>query len=368
MSAEELGRRLLGEVDMGGLDEILRSLRALRNSGPSKHFGIPELDRLLPVTEQTILPLPQTPAEIWSSSPPRPAQLTSLKPAARDPVVEFISSGPGSGKTHLLYYIASLAVLPSSYANININGKQSAIVVLDADGRFDASRLAEVMTQYIKAKLDLSSLHKPIDATPTKVTQDQNAIRGLIHSSLAHVHIFRPQSHSALLATISNLPFYLSDSTAHQSTHRPLHSIILDSASAFYWQVRAESDSPTANDRYAALTRQLALVARRFSCALLATSHSLASTSVTSTDRGTHVLRSSLPPSWAAFPTLRLAVRRVPVAPFAAALSAEELEREREQRASIVALGRFECWNVGAVGDDGFVFRIGKSGVSIEGD
>lgn len=55
---------------------------------------------------------------------------------------------------------------------------------------------------------------------------------------------------------------------------------------------------------------------------------------------------------------------------FTPALSVEEAEIERAQRWDVVQKGRFEVWKVGvgvgAGNGEGFVFRIGSEGVSIE--
>jgi hypothetical protein len=83
-------------------------------------------------------------------------------------------------------------------------------------------------------------------------------------------------------------------------------------------------------------------------------------------------------------PLTRLALRRVDVRPFAAGLSIDEAEAEREKRWEVASRARFECWKVGlgapaaaaaaAVqgvsgnrnGNGGFVFSIGKKGIEIE--
>jgi hypothetical protein len=64
----------------------------------------------------------------------------------------------------------------------------------------------------------------------------------------------------------------------------------------------------------------------------------------------------------------RFAIRRVEVLRFAPALSVAEAEVERAQRWDVVQKGRFEVWKVGVgVGDgEGFVFRVGETGVEVE--
>ncbi|KAF2493226.1 hypothetical protein BU16DRAFT_433758, partial [Lophium mytilinum] len=160
----------------------------------STHFAIPELDRLFP------------------------------KPAQKMPMIELISSGPGAGKTSLIYYIIAVAILPATYSSTPIGGQSSAVVVLDADNRFRVERLVEVMASYISSRLAAAGIPQQ---------QKTDGMRDLIHACLAHVHIFRLQSMRSLLATLKSLPEYLESRTAHRSAHRRLHSIFLDSASAF---------------------------------------------------------------------------------------------------------------------------------------
>lgn len=54
---------------------------------------------------------------------------------------------------------------------------------------------------------------------------------------------------------------------------------------------------------------------------------------------------------------------------FAPGMGVEQAEAERGQRWEVVRRGRFECWKVGSGGareGEGFVFRVGGEGVSIE--
>src|SRR4030095_12875097 len=67
-------------------------------------------------------------------------------------------------------------------------------------------------------------------------------LHSMLHECLRHVHVFRPQSSQALLATIQSLETYLLDGSDHISGLRPLRAIVLDSATAFYWQDRREAE------------------------------------------------------------------------------------------------------------------------------
>ncbi|KAF2812390.1 uncharacterized protein BDZ99DRAFT_439485 [Mytilinidion resinicola] len=357
MSVEELGRRVLRDVEEGGLDELIKDLWKARNAGQSMHFGIPELDRLVPVVEQPpALPLPQP--ETFSSSPPLPVQTTAIKkPLQKMPMIELISSGPGAGKTSLIYYIIAVAILPSTYSSTPIGGQSSAVVVLDTDNRFRVERLVEVMASYVSSRLRAAGIPQQ---------QNTDGMRDLIHACLAHVHIFHLQTMHSLLATLKSLPEYLESRTAHRSAHRRLHSIFLDSASAFFWPTRAAEEngtSPvTAMETYALLARELTTVSQRFCCAVVASAWDVGAGQLF-----TQRLRASLPMSWSSFPTLRLALRRVPVPRFTVGMTVQEAEAEKEMRWGVVSRGWCEAWVLGGSGLEGFFFRVGE-GVDIEGD
>lgn len=376
MSAEDLGRRLLREVEEDGLDEILYSLKALSHAGVSPYFGIQALDSLLPFREQGVIPQaqPHPPMEPWSSSAAdRPLPDVSARNIiSKGPFIEFISAGSGGGKTHLLYYMTALATLPRTHRGIVLNGKDSAVVVLDTDCRFDFQRLTEVMSHYVISQLESSfSLSQPVNGAQFSTTGKSKAIRDLIQSSLSHVHIFRPWPHTSLFSTVSSLPMYLFHSTSHASINRPLHSIILDSASAFFWQTRAEEDTTrlsesralSTNEVYATLARQLTDLSRTFSCAIITTSWSFSSTSQTA--QGAQSMRSSLPSSWSLLPTLRFGVRRIPVTPFPSATSIEDALAEKWRRASVINGGEFEAWKLGSGSGERFGFIITKAGVNM---
>lgn len=150
--------------------------------------------------------------------------------------------------------------------------------------------------------------------------------------------------------------------------HRRIHSIVLEDVDAFIWAIRSSvSMDPTATagsnltNASTLLTSALINLHTQFSCSVILTSQSTTPSS----------FRPAIPTSWPKeVSTTRLAVRRVEVLRFAPALSVEEAEMERTQRWGVVKKGRFEVWKVGAsVGagnGEGFVFRIGSEGVSIE--
>jgi hypothetical protein len=78
---------------------------------------------------------------------------------------------------------------------------------------------------------------------PNSETGIDASEKSTINSALRHVHIFRPQSQTSLLATLDSLPSYFLQNKSNPSLHRPLAFIALDSLPAFHWQQRAEIET-----------------------------------------------------------------------------------------------------------------------------
>lgn len=146
---------------------------------------------------------------------------------------------------------------------------------------------------------------------------------------------------------------------------RRVHSIVLEDIDAFVWSIRnSSSNAPdqTSNTHLSTASTLLSTTVQRLtcqlSCAAILTSHSTTPSS----------FRPAVPTNWPANASVtRLAVRRVEVLQFKRVISVEEAEVERARRWGVVRKGRFECWRVGGVKDEGgFVFRVGDMGVEIE--
>ncbi|KAF9691004.1 hypothetical protein EKO04_011037 [Ascochyta lentis] len=300
-------------------------------------FGIPELDALI----------------------------TSPSPS----VLELVSPPPthhpsGAGKTSLLYLIIAHAILPATFDTIpDLNGHNAAIILFDPLHHFSVPRLASTMLHLLTSKLQ----------TPA-ATLDESTKTSLINLtalSLDHVHIFHPQSWASLQTTLATLPEYLFNTTRHKSTNRRIHTLILEDTDAFTWPLRAMHSSSTTNPHpppSQTLTTQLLHLSTLLSCNILTTSPSLVPTA----------FRPALPSSWPSGVQLtRLAVRRIEVVKFAPEMSIEQAEAEKGARWDVVRRGRFECWRVGGAGlgprrhgnageEQGFVFCVGREGVSVE--
>lgn len=286
-----------------------------------------------------------------------------------DPVVEICSSSSAAGKSQLLYYLTALAVLPPAHEGVDLGGRNSAVVFIDADSRFDADRLGMVARRIVQQKLQ-GQASPAIDIEP------------VVAASLHHVHVFRPQSSSSLLATLQCLDTYLLDARRCVSSERPLHSILIDSATAFFWQdklrdevsriedigrppaevqrEREQKQSFYLSDLYAELAKELKRLQRLFSCAVIYTTVSWSGKSVTAHEARHHTsgpfdlyntpapsslktpsLRPSLPSPWGTLPTLRLVVQRDAVRPFPPGMSPRAAEREAPMRQEVVMRGKF---------------------------
>ena len=229
----------------------------------------------------------------------------------KEPVVEIASTASAAGKSQLLYYLAAIAVLPEPYG-----GRSAAVVYIDADGRFDANRLRTVA-------MSIAQTTSPAETAPAPAADT-------VKDSLQHVQGVQPASSGSLLATLKTIEAYLLDTQRHVSSTRPLHAILLDSATAFLWQDklrdqiarieeiglpaskieqhRREHRSFVLGTLYAELVSELRRLQGVFGCAVVYT--------VTVWTRGVEGggavgFRSSLPSPWGLFPTLRVVVRAV---------------------------------------------------------
>ncbi|PYI07883.1 hypothetical protein BO78DRAFT_365716 [Aspergillus sclerotiicarbonarius CBS 121057] len=339
-----------------------------------------------------------------------------------EPVLEISSKLSAAGKSHLLYYLTAVAILPSVFNDIPLHGRESAVVFLDTDGRFDAERLRTVLRGIVKARIKALTENPPeeksADVKPSDCLDED--IENMLVACLQHLHVLRPQSSSALLATLQHLDAYLLDLTRHLSSNRPVHAIYLDSANAFFWQdklqdeiarvgdigrpgadierERAQKESFYIADLYADLVAELKRLQRLFSCVVVYTTI-VQGKSVGAQGNSVYQpsgpydlytpgpsiprmpsFRSALPAPWGTFPTLRVVVQRDAVRPFPSTMTAQEAQRSASQRQGVVNRGRFSGW-VNRWGQEEwprrvlegleeknggmFSFRVGRDGVDI---
>ncbi|CAK1357129.1 uncharacterized protein RHO25_008722 [Cercospora beticola] len=365
MSVEDLGKKLLAEVEEVGLDEILKDLR-LQQDDRSCYFGLPQLDALV----QCKLDLKATVPNI--ATPP--------------PIVELMSHHTCSGKTQLLYHLTALAVLPRT-----LGGRQAAVIYFDLDKHFSVTRLA----QQIKRLLLAQSL-----APNQKLSNDN--VNEIVSECLLHVQIYHSYSLSKTVSTLNNLQSYLFDSSKHHSFDRTIAFIAVDSASALYWQTRFETEeaallSSTSNKSYTEPPRQpigythlaaaLQSASRTFSAPIIYTVRDYNPPAKASSHNSNHhqyqltnsafgssllddayALRPSLPAPFnsVSFATLRLIMRRGIVRKLPIEVTVEDALQEESNRRKVTDQGKFECfvneWGV----DDKVMDRLRAKGALFE--
>ncbi|KAI9805614.1 MAG: hypothetical protein M1833_005106 [Piccolia ochrophora] len=347
MSADALGARLRDEVHEETLEEFLRTLRGRHDPSPPP-LGIPPLDRLC------------------SSDPTRSS-------ATHAPVLQI--SGPScTGKTHLVYYILALTVLPSRFRSVSLpSTKDATAVILDTDSRFCIARLKQCMASYI-------TQHAPGPIPPASTEDFDSYNTDLDHTlrtALMQIHVFRPQSSAALLATLEQLESYLFSATpSHRCAARPLGLVAVDSASAFYWpdKLSAEDDTATALGTagppatssfvktHQTIVSGLRSLRLRFGCVVVVSSWILGAGS--GTEDYAH-----LPGVWAGFQTMTVKVDKEDVARFGLGMSAEEAVRDRKARQEVVDRGKFVGYvmgeRYGGRGRMGMHFCIALNGIVV---
>ena len=317
------------------------------------------------------------------------------------PVVEISSSLSASGKSQLLYYLIAVAILPRSFGESSIGGHEAAVVLIDADDRFDAGALRTVargIAREAKGSKGSKGLSDSDGNNPAQGPSDDE-LEKVVSSALQHVHVFRPQSSSALLATLCALDAYLFNISCHHSASRPLQMIAIDSVTAFFWQDRLRDEVARTedigrprteidqereqkqvfylSDLYSQLVTELKRLQGRFGCTVVYTATaSSGRPSINSSysalgpyDRSpsrTPSLRSALPAPWGIFPTLRLVVHRDLVRSFPPATSAHDARKDAPMRQKVVRQGKFSAW-VNSWGREEWPRRVADSVDALNG-
>lgn len=325
-----------------------------------------------------------------SSSPALGFDQTPLKEVKKlnPPCIEIASPTTGHGKSHLLYRMITLAVLPPSFAGTLLFGHNSAVLYFDTDGHFSITRLYTVVRGYVLSRIDRIGTERPGRSGQSK----DSDIDAMIEASLQHVHIFSPQSMASLMQTLDKLMMYLGDRTRHHSMHRRIHSIMLDSATAFYWNDRYDTDMANVPDTYEEATQSrgkkiassypalrslLSKLSHQLHCPIIYTASDV---QPKYSQPATRSLPSALHKSWGTFPDLRLLIQQRPVRGFPLATSAEEAARDAKDRSAAVAEAPFEIvvnydgnedWNgetrdIVRTGRGKFSIMITTEGVSLE--
>jgi len=347
LSVGDLGRKLLAEVEEVGLSKV--SVKERRRSRSSENISNITLEtdfdaQLLREYER----YSKQEHDVFGALHINHfvnTQSSDQGIPSQPPVIEITSGSPGSGKTHLIYYLTASIILPPSHGG-GYSGKGAFVVVMDTDNRFDVPRLVEIMQTML--------CHGRSPATGGDETNLSNQI---IINALSHVHIFRPQSLQSLVATVQSLPDYLLNFTAQSSYDRSLDLLVIDSIGAFFWQEKSAEEAlkfdgenlpshrwhSSSENLYSQLVNYLRTTQQRFSCAVVATNWGISPTAAHQGALYTS-FRSFLPTAWQALVTTRIVVERDAVTKFPAGMSLEQSKRDAPIRQTAVDEGRFTAW------------------------
>jgi hypothetical protein len=285
-------------------------------------------------------------------------QFLSLPSVKDDVLIEISSTSTASGKTALLSLLIVHAISPNQYQGVPLPGKDSAVVLFDNDDRFDVSIAFRVLKNHIKRTLEaLQKLHEssPEEDKEKPETNEEhtteildisdNAIDSLARKCLQHLYIIRPESWSSLIANLDILPQLLFNSRPPNNSAAKLVSyVILDGASAFLWQRRAEEESrkilaldshPSAvvdddSPGYDDMLKRLRDLGRQFDCPVIVTTLQQPHSSANIHQSGN-----------IAAATACLTVERVAVRPFTDSISFDEARDMQQLRREAVEKHEF---------------------------
>ncbi|KAI5812368.1 hypothetical protein BZA77DRAFT_286501 [Pyronema omphalodes] len=183
-------------------------------------------------------------------------------------VIEISSVHTSAGKTHLLYYITAMCVLPETSCSIQLHGRSSSIIIIDNDGRFDVARLFTIMLSHVLSCYKESGLD----------ISDSEA-QAVVKDSLLYVHVFRPRNLSEMVKVLQGLPDYYM-SPRYGTLDRPLGGILIDSLSAFYWPEKLassvlEGSDTGSHETYGEMVRVIRGLSDRFGTFTIATTWGL---------------------------------------------------------------------------------------------
>ncbi|KAI1793884.1 hypothetical protein LXA43DRAFT_998789 [Ganoderma leucocontextum] len=147
-------------------------------------------------------------------------------PLNRGDIIE-VQGPAASGKTHFLYHILATCLMPSHSQGKYLGGWGKAAILFDTDGKFDISRLHELLVSRFTRRLRQEEPHYA--SLPVELEE-------LATRCLESLHIFRPTSSAQLAVTLIHLPKYHVTNPRLQDTEIGL--LAVDSLSAFYWRDR----------------------------------------------------------------------------------------------------------------------------------
>lgn len=146
-----------------------------------------------------------------------------------------IQGHPGSGKTHLLYFLVATCIMPMDYLSQSIGGWARAAFIIDTNGHFRISRLHDILLDRLQVLL------------PSQY------VAPIIERCLERVHIFRPNSSEQLSATLAHLPKY----HAKNLPEMDLGMVAIHSIDSFYWLDRFRAEQLRSTSPLGAVSRNI---------------------------------------------------------------------------------------------------------------
>lgn len=147
----------------------------------------------------------------------KPVLFGSKGPQAKD-VIE-IFGGEGTGKTEMLIHLIVQCILPESWRNIPLHGRQAGVIFIDTDLKFSILNLASRLEKYVLEKASVCLNRDKIEDVELEL---------FIKDCLRRLHIVRCWDSSHLLLTLHNLENIICNEAN-------ISAIMIDSISAFYW-------------------------------------------------------------------------------------------------------------------------------------
>ncbi|XP_064616662.1 DNA repair protein XRCC2-like [Liolophura sinensis] len=161
-------------------------------------------------------------------------------------VYEFYG-GEGTGKTEMTLHLTAKCILPESWHDVPLGGKDTGVIVVDTEYKFPVFRLAVILEHRIKAAMEKSSIvasaaakeetkSKSFGCTEngnTNLGQNVDAfseedIERFIQNCLRNLHILQCGSSFQFLMSMCSLESLISNNPN-------ISMIVIDTISAYYW-------------------------------------------------------------------------------------------------------------------------------------
>lgn len=159
-----------------------------------------------------------------------------------------VTGDEGTGKTLLVTDFLARCLLPKSYKDIQLPGKNCGAIFVNCNHHFDLFRLAEILQYHIKENYrNLKS----------------NIVQEIINNSLKNLAVINCYTNEQFQATLLNL-----ESLILQETNNSL--LIMDTIASFYWIQRIHSNI-SYNAYYISIINSLKSLASKFNITVVYT-------------------------------------------------------------------------------------------------